>query len=64
MDDWCTTVCQSLSTETSFDRQHVFDADRKADYLTSLRPSAASFALTKFRLGAHTLHVKTDRWLI
>ena len=41
-----------------------FDYDRIAEYLTSLRPSAPLFALIKFRLGAHTLCVETDRWLI
>ena len=40
------------------------DSDRIAEYLTSLRPSAPVFALIKFRLGAYTLRVETDRWLI
>ena len=35
-----------------------------AECLTSLRPRAPLFAVTKFRLGAHTLHVEIDRWLI
>ena len=41
-----------------------FDCARIAEYLTSLRPSAPLFALIKFRSGAHTLRVETDRWLI
>ena len=42
----------------------VFDSDRIADYLTSLRPGAPLFALIQFMLGARTLCVETDGWLI
>ena len=64
-DDRYVMTDQSPATKTSFYINNMFfDSDRIAEYLTSLRPSAPLFALIKFRLGAHTLRVETDRWLI
>jgi len=40
-----------------------FDSNVMASYLRDIRPSAPLFSLIKFRLGAHSLRVETDRWL-
>ena len=40
-----------------------FDSNVMASYLRDIRPSAELFSLMKFRLGAHSLRVETDRWL-
>ena len=56
-------VCQlDLTKVKCLIDKTVFYSDQMAGYL-SARPSAALFALIKFKLGSHRLRVETDRWL-
>ena len=62
---WLASVCQSPTTKVSFYVDNIFfESDQMARYLVLLPPSGPLFSLIKFRLGAHTLRVETDRWLV
>ncbi len=63
-DKWYHGICQSSATKVSFFMDNMFfDSYIMAPYLRDIRPSASLFSLIKFRLGAHSLRVETDRWL-
>ena len=63
-DKWYHGICQSSATKVSFFMDNMFcDSNVMASYLRDIRPSASLFSLIKFRLGGHSLRVKTDRWL-
>ena len=63
-DKWYHGICQSSATKVSFFMDNMFfDSNVMASYLRDIRPSAPLFSLIKFRLGAHSLRVETDRWL-
>lgn len=64
-DRWYSEVCQLSSVKVKhYVDNFFFDSKYMAAYLKLLPPSPALFALIKFRLGAHTLRVETDRWLV
>jgi len=63
-DKWYHGICQSSATKVNFFMDNMFfDSNVMASYLRDIRPSAPLFSLIKFRLGAHSLRVETDRWL-
>ena len=63
-DKWYHGICQSSATKVSFFIDNMFfDSNVMASYFRDIRPSASLFSLIKFRLGAHSLRVETDRWL-
>ncbi len=63
-DKWYHGICQSSATKVSLFMDNMFfDSNIMAPYLRDIRPSASLFSLIKFRLGAHSLRVETDRWL-
>ncbi len=52
-----------LQTVSFFMGNMFFDSNVMASYLSDSRPSVPLFSLIKFRLGAHSLRLETDRWL-
>ena len=61
-DKWYHGICQSSATKVSFFMDNMFfDSNVMASYLRDIRPSDPLFSLIKFRLGAHSLRVETDR---